>query len=99
MWVVVTAKIDATKTRKMRMNFDNVVSYGPAEGSPTLLIGLDGQMYPVMETPEQLDYVIDRSCDSENPPLGIHWPLPLPKPPEVKLATGKSVAVNTRKRK
>jgi len=60
MWVVVTAKIDASgkKTRQMRVNFDNVVSYGPAEGSPCILLCNDGQAYPIMEKPEQLDKIV-----------------------------------------
>lgn len=57
-WIVVTAIVSSVKTRQMRVNFDNVVSYGPAESSPTILMCNDGQAYPVQETPEQLDQVM-----------------------------------------
>ena len=58
MWIVVTAQIDATTTRKMRMNFDNVVSYGPANSAPCMVMCLDGQSYPIKETPEAIDVAL-----------------------------------------
>lgn len=63
-WIVVTAIVVAgtddkpAKTRPMRMNFDNVVSYGPAAGSPCVIMCTDGQVYPISETPEQIDAVL-----------------------------------------
>lgn len=58
MWLFVTAKIDDKETRKMRFNSDNVISYGPGKGSPSVVFALDGQAYPVMESPEQLDKIL-----------------------------------------
>lgn len=57
-WIIVTAIVSSVKTRQMRVNFDNVVSYGPAEASPTMLLCNDGQAYPIQETPDQLDAAI-----------------------------------------
>lgn len=58
MWIVVTAIINDKKTNKMRMNFDNVVSYGPAVSAPCMVLCSDGQMYPITETPEQVDAML-----------------------------------------
>lgn len=64
MWIVVTAKINDTKTRMMRINMDYVASYGPAESAPCMIIGSDGSAYPIAETPEQIDAIVE--------PLGAH---------------------------
>lgn len=59
--ILVTAKIDAEgkKTRKMRFNTANIVSYGEGAGSACVIFALDGQPYPVMESPEQIDKLLD----------------------------------------
>lgn len=55
MWVKLTAKIDKDTTRPVYVNMDNIVSFTEAKSAPSMLMGLDGQTYPVMESPDQID--------------------------------------------
>jgi enterochelin esterase-like enzyme len=37
---------------------DNIVAFTPGTTAPSVLMALDGQMYPTMETPEQIDQLM-----------------------------------------
>lgn len=55
MWIKLTAKIDKDTTRPVYVNMDNIVSFAGANSAPAMLMAIDGQAYPVAESPEQID--------------------------------------------
>lgn len=58
MWLKLTAKIDKDTTRQVFVNMDTIISFTEAKSAPAMLMALDGQTYPVMESPETISQLI-----------------------------------------
>ena len=58
MWLTLTAQVNAKETKTVDLNMDLMATFAPANSAPTMIVGIDGALYPVRETSDQIRHAL-----------------------------------------